>query len=194
MNRLGESAGRREGAGLLECTEASRLCAPPASLIDDPLEFFLAEHYQQRQLAKFLESISDGVINLATIERIGEFLRRDLRAHILDEEGCFFPALIATCKAEDEIGKLLGLLTAEHKEDEILATRADTVLRSLQEGKPQPRKRLEILRAFAEHLRGHIALENGVLLPIARIRLDAQRLREIAACIKQRRSAALAID
>ena len=162
--------------------------AQAVALINTPLDFLLAEHLRQRQAAKILSLIADGLINRRTIAVVIRFIEEDLAQHILDEEIAFFPLLRGKCQKEDNIEALLGLLADEHRDDERQSGDVLRALRTLAEGGEATADECALLREFADRLRRHIALENGVLLPLARSRLDPVSLEVIARSIRSRRT------
>ena len=92
--------------------------APSPDCASSPLDFLFGEHLRQRQLAKVLTLIADGVINRKTIAGAISFIKNDLALHILDEELSLFPALRSACEADDKIDEILEILAREHREDE----------------------------------------------------------------------------
>jgi len=157
------------------------------SLISSPLEFLQAEHFRQRQLAKLLTLIADDVINRETIVEAIRFMEHDLALHILDEEIALFPILRPLCEPEDRIDDILGVLRDEHREDESSSIEILDVLRALANGATVTPQNRAALHEFASHLRHHIALENGVLLPIMQVRMTAEALKIVAQSISARR-------
>ena len=163
---------------------------PPSSDCEtSPLDFLFGEHLRQRQLAKALHLAADGVINRKTIARLVSFIRNDLALHVMDEELSFFPALRAACEPEDKVEEILEIMATEHQEceadsDEIIAT-----LESMAAARKLDNRRSDRLREFADRLRHHLALENGVLLPIARLRMNADALRSVGESMSARRAA-----
>ncbi|NWG92311.1 MAG: hemerythrin domain-containing protein [Parvularculaceae bacterium] len=105
-----------------------------AALVNSPLDFLLAEHLRQRQAAKILLLIADGLINRRTIAAVIRFIEDDLAQHILDEEACFFPILRGRCEKDDNIDALLNVLADEHREDEQQSGEALRILRVLAVG------------------------------------------------------------
>ncbi|MCB2113125.1 MAG: hemerythrin domain-containing protein [Parvularculaceae bacterium] len=161
--------------------------ALPAALISSPLDFLHAEHLRQRQFAKLLSLIADGLANERAIEAALKFVRTDLTLHILDEEISFFPLLRPLCRPEDKIDDLIGVLAEEHREDEKESEKLIEVLEHLLNGEAPSTRAAEILRSFSEHLKGHLALENGVLLPLAKARMTPQSLQLLSQSILDRR-------
>ncbi len=152
-----------------------------------PLDFLFGEHLRQRQLAKVLMLIADGVINRKTIASAISFIEKDLALHIMDEELSLFPVLRSVCEADDKIDEILDILAKEHREDESGSDEIVAILKVMVAGGPATPHGAERLRDFADRLRHHLALENGVLLPIARTRLTGDALRSVADSIAARR-------
>lgn len=163
--------------------------APNVSLLSSPLDFLFTEHLRQRQFAKLLMLIADGVINRRSIAGAALFIENDLAQHIRDEETSFFPLLRPLCDAEDNIDALLSLLAAEHREDESASDTILGILRAMAAGGEASDTDRAALRDFTEHLRHHLALENGVLLPIARMRMTKEALDLLAQSMSLRRRA-----
>lgn len=164
--------------------------APSVELLSSPLDFLFAEHLRQRQFAKLLALIADGVINRRAIAGAASFMENDLAQHILDEELSFFPLLKPLCEADDNIDALLDLLAAEHREDEEASVTVLSILREMAAGEGPGEIGQAALRDFAEHLRHHLALENGVLLPLARARMTPGALSLLGQLITMRREGA----
>ncbi len=182
---------RRGGSGEMgDHDPRTAIDASNPGLIASPLDFLFAEHLRQRQFAKILTLIADGVINRKTITSAIAFVKGDLALHILDEEICFFPTLQSMCEPEDKIDAILGLLAAEHREDEAASEAVVKILQQIAGGGRADEAGRLVLRDFADHLRHHIALENGVLLPIARARMNDDALRFVAQSMAMRRGGA----
>ena len=163
----------------------------PANLVHEPLNWLFAEHYRHRQLCRLIERVGTATVLLRDeAEEILTFLRQDMALHIIDEEEDLFPLLRRRCLPEDELGPLLGSLSAEHHDD-MEQTRVLTTLleRALIDGQA-PGHDLQTRRLFTDfalHERRHIALENSVILPIARLRLTPHDLRALSTRMAARR-------
>lgn len=147
----------------------------PEALLREPLDFLFAEHFRHRQMCRILNHLADspnGETDL--VASVDDFIRYDLSLHVIDEEEDLFPLLRRRCLPEDEIERVLGRLSAEHAEDQRLA-RALRTLFAQALAAQTPLSRLPgaptTLRRFAEQERAHLAIENAVVLPIARLRL-----------------------
>jgi hemerythrin-like domain-containing protein len=162
-----------------------------AALLSDPLDFFFAEHFRQRKLCNLIEelALADTLAWGLTAEVL-DFLRHDMVLHVQDEEEDLFPLMRLRCPPEDEIERVLSALTAEHAGDRHLADLVtDGLQRSLAEGRPaaaQPGLR-EAMVDFARNERRHLALENSVVLPLARRRLSQEDLVRLSAGLLKRR-------
>jgi iron-sulfur cluster repair protein YtfE (RIC family) len=172
-------------------SQTPQIEALPAGLVHEPLNWLFAEHYRHRQLCRLIERVGTATILLREeVEEILTFLRKDMTLHIIDEEEDLFPLLRRRCLPEDELGPLLGALSAAHRDDiEQTQTLSTLLERALIEGQP-PGHDLETRRLFTDfalHERRHIALENAVILPIARLRLTPQDLHVLSIRMAARR-------
>jgi hemerythrin-like domain-containing protein len=160
-------------------------------LLSQPLDGFAAEHQRHREVCRLaVELAAAGDFDARPLAAIAAFIRRDLALHIRDEEDDLFPLLRRRALPEDEIDACLDRLAAEHRQDE---QRAAAVIRGLETclerrrapgREPAARAALE---AFAAHELRHLALENAVVLPIARRRLTADDLGDLARRLAARR-------
>lgn len=160
----------------------------PADLIDSPLNFIFAEHHRQREAASVLSMLVDGEYDVQGVLALLAFLETDFALHIGDEELALFPMLREHCLPEDNVERILKRLQDEHREDEASVEAATAILRESLSNNSIRDCDKRRLRLFAEHIRQHLALENGVLLPIARVRLRDQELHMLSEMLKERRS------
>ena len=159
----------------------------PPDLIDAPLDFIFAEHLRQREAATILLAIADGDFSEEGVGELVKFLKTDFALHIGDEEIVLFPILRQRCLPEDNIDAVIARLQEEHREDENIVEDVIETLEARLRGGALSRIGTRRLRLFAEHIRQHLALENGVLLPIARVRLSEGDLAILAEMLKKRR-------
>ncbi|GAB4359394.1 MAG: hemerythrin domain-containing protein [Kiloniellaceae bacterium] len=165
----------------------------PAStaLLSDPLNFFFAEHFRQRKLCNLIEqmALAETLDPLLAAEVLA-FLQNDMALHVQDEEQDLFPLMRQRCPREDEIERVLSALTAEHAGDRHLAgiviNGLETALRDSQPVAAQAGLR-EAMIDFARNERRHLALENSVVLPLARLRLTVDDLLALSARLLERR-------
>ncbi len=164
--------------------------SPPA-LLREPLEFLFAEHCRHRQMCKILEYLAaTPTFEADLIATTDNFLRRDLALHILDEEEDLFPLLRRRCEPEDDIEDVLGRLSADHAMDQELA-RAVLAVFAIALERREPPSTLpgapEALLKLARQEKGHMALENAIIMPIARRRLHAADLEALSIRLAARR-------
>ena len=159
----------------------------PEGLEDSPLDFLFADHHRQRQAVQILLNIASGERNERGIQGLMEFLERDFALHIQDEEHDFVPLLCQQCPPEDGITSLAERLSQEHKDDKSSVRRVIKILQNLLHGGQLTAAEGTAIHAFATHLKTHLAIENGVLLPIARVRMSPDSLSLLARAIRERR-------
>ncbi|MEM9619607.1 MAG: hemerythrin domain-containing protein [Pseudomonadota bacterium] len=159
----------------------------PADLIESPLDFIFAEHHRQREVTDIIVMVADGHFDKDGVTALIAFLEHDFALHIGDEEVVLFPVLREHCLPEDNVDRVIARLEEEHREDETVADQAISILKSRMSGKLIKPSEAGRLRMFAEHIRQHLALENGVLLPIARVRLEEEQLKVLTGMLKERR-------
>lgn len=160
----------------------------PKGLMDKPIEFIFAEHHRQREAAAIMVVAADGGFNKRGVADLIAFLEEDFARHIGDEEIVLFPILRQRCLPEDNIDRIIDRLQDEHRTDESDGDAVIGILKQRLEGRPLSASSSARLRRFAEHIRQHLALENNVLLPIARVRLDEEMLGILAAMLRERRA------
>jgi len=157
-------------------------------LIESPIDFLFAEHHRQRQAANILQQIADGEFDKIGVEKLINFLEADFAIHVADEEIDFFPLLEQHCLPEDKIQDLIARLTEDHKKDKTAVMRVIDFLQELLAGATSNPEARATIGNFAEHVLQHLAIENAVLLPIARARLDSEALSVLSGMMKERRS------
>ncbi len=159
----------------------------PVGLLSDPLDYFFADHHRQRQAALIIAKIADGHFNKDGVRALIRFLEIDFARHVADEEISFFPLLREQCLPEDGMDALLEKLIEEHKADESICVDVLEILKRRMHGRMLQGNDVEKLNSFADHLKSHLALENGALLPIARLRFDSKALDVLSELLKERR-------
>ncbi len=167
-------------------SEAARPVTP-----HDPIEFILSEHLNHRRMCKSLERLAAITEFDATrITTMLDYIRFDLTLHVIDEEEDFFPLLRTRCLPEDDIGDVLDRLTSEHSADKALSSGVRDTLNACVILRKPPcaiEGGAETLLTFAAHERRHLALENAVIIPIARLRLSAGDLKSLSERLLARR-------
>ncbi|WP_420347764.1 hemerythrin domain-containing protein [Pelagibius sp.] len=169
-----------------------RLEAMPASLLAKPLDYIFADHFRQRTLCNLLEELADAATpdEPLTREVIG-FLAGDMALHVQDEEEDLFPLLRRRCPPEDEIEAVLSALAREHHADERMARDIVEGLEACMAAGRAPRTDADLrarLTEFARRQRRHLAVENSIVLPIARNRLTELDLANLTKRMAERRA------
>ncbi|MBY0565468.1 MAG: hemerythrin domain-containing protein [Hyphomonadaceae bacterium] len=169
--------------------------SPPA-LLKEPLEFLFAEHYRHRHMCKVLEylSIASG-FEAGLIASTDDFIRYDLALHVIDEEEDLFPLLRRRCSEEDDIEDVLGRLSADHALDQALAKTVRTLFAQSLEARVAPSAVAggpQALLQLARQEKSHMALENAVVMPLARRRLTSDDLEALSLRLAARRGVTMA--
>ncbi|MDE2488836.1 MAG: hemerythrin domain-containing protein [Alphaproteobacteria bacterium] len=163
----------------------------PPALIRRPLEWFASEHYRHRQFCALMHELAHAdTFDAATVAGVVDFLREELGRHLKDEEEDLFPLLRRRARAEDDVDQVLGRLASEHKGDLAHGQALRTHLeRRLADKTPPGRDRATrvALDAFASQELRHLALENAVVLPLAKLRLTARDLKALSRRLAARR-------
>jgi len=163
----------------------------PLDLIVEPLDWIFAEHFRQRQLCTALEKIAASAEPLLdTMAAAGAYLEHEMPLHVQDEEDDLFPLVRKRCAPEDEIEKVLSRLTRDHEVDNGQAAEiANMLMRAVAANRPLGKrsKAARLARAFAQHQRHHLVVENAVVLPISRLRLKKEDLEALSRKMAARR-------
>lgn len=161
-------------------------------LLAEPLEFIFADHFRQRVLCAELRRFGEaGVIPLAKAREIARFLRIEWHLHHQDEELDLFPAVKRRAQPEDNLDSVLERLTEDHRESEPITLEVARALDGLPviEGSGKIPERLQkkmIALSSREHR--HLAIENSLVMTIARVRLTRSDLARMAATMRDRRA------
>jgi len=174
--------------GELETASPWEIGCMPRGLIESPIDFLFAEHHRQRQAANLLQQIAGGEFDEMGVRKLVSFLEADFAIHVADEEIGFFQLLAQHCLPEDKIDDLVARLAEEHKKDKTAVMGVIVFLRDLLSGATLNHRARAAIGKFADHVLQHLAIENAVLLPIARARLDGEALNVLSSMMKKRRS------
>jgi hemerythrin-like domain-containing protein len=159
--------------------------------VRQPLEWFAAEHYRHRQFCGLMHELAGSErFEAGPISAVVEFLRHELGRHLADEEQDLFPLLRKRARAEDHVDEVLGRLEGEHKGDLAhghgLRAHLERCLQTHTAPGRDPAAKLA-LGAFASQELRHLALENAVVLPLARLRLTDRDLKGLSRRLAARR-------
>lgn len=163
----------------------------PLDLMREPLVWFFAEHYRHRNLCEQLLDLAQAVVfDAAPLEESRRFLEIDLPLHIIDEEDDLFPLLRRRCQTDDQIETVLGILSGDHANDLRDASALMTLLSKAiadQRGLAAYAQAASVVQDFCKSQKRHIAVENAVVLPIARLRLGEEDLHDLGRRLAARR-------
>ncbi len=169
--------------------------APPAALLNDPIEYIFAEHFRQRTLCAALDEIATSKeIDRDLIKAALDFLKGDFGLHILDEETDLFPLLQENAPKDADFLDILKQLHQEHDEDRIDAKKIAGFLEDClnDENASEPgAEEQKLLQRFAANERQHLITENAIVLPIARAALSQSDLMELGRKMAIRRGVEL---
>ncbi|WP_156812028.1 hemerythrin domain-containing protein [Robiginitomaculum antarcticum] len=164
---------------------------PSTDLLKDPLLWFFAEHHKHRQICqKLTEHAGSVVLDAGLVKEILIFLQDEMPLHIIDEEDDLFPLLRRRCEPEDRLERTLGQLSGEHAADLDIGKNVIRVLENALEsgrGLGTSRESKAVIEEFCRAQRNHIALENAVVLPIARARLTKEDQKSLGKRLAARR-------
>lgn len=163
----------------------------PASLLlsGNPLDFIHEDYQRGRAVCAMLERIAaTDDPDPDEAKQVGVFLRDELPLHLEDEEQDLFPLLRRRCEPEDEIGKAIKRLTADHRHAGKDTQSVIAILDALATGKGclSDGSRAMLAR-YAGRAQRYLTLENAIILPFARLRLTGANLEMLRLRMKQRR-------
>jgi hemerythrin-like domain-containing protein len=171
-----------------------RLDRIPDNLLRDPLDFLVADHMRQRKMCNVLDSLhlateTDGAKE--ETDAIFAYLSEDFLLHISDEEVDLFPSLLATGDLDHEQEDLIDALTRNHAIELSLASDVIVFLQRTLSHRGGATNLWHFTRlpvTFTECLRRHLAIEDQMLLPMARKCLAAADLDRIGRAMARRRN------
>lgn len=162
----------------------------PLNLLDQPLDFILAEHHRHRIFCSHLRQTAEiRQISRIDADRLVAYFTQDLDLHHADEDEDLFPALRKRAMPEDDLGAVLARLGEDHRRG---AAMIDTIVDMLSLHPAADFVRIdtrtaEIMQVYAASEHRHLALENAVVLAIAGVRLHRADLGKISRNMKARR-------
>lgn len=155
-----------------------------------PIDAMLAEHDRQRQICERLQKIAyDGRVARDEARAISAYLLRDWQHHRDDESEYLFPMLRRRVLPEDGLIDVLAQLEEEHVRAQALIDGFIRVFETATGDMEQivpPHVAAAIIRYAAMEHR-HLAIENSIVLTIARVRLTRSDLAELADRMRARR-------
>ena len=166
------------------------IAAIPLALIEAPLDYILADNIRQRGVCSALRKMAgSGQIQRAIAGSVITYLERDMPLHHRDEDEDLFPAVRKRALPEDDLDAALTSLSDDHRQAEGLA---GSIVAALAAQPADKAIRLtkgtrETMLAYAASEHRHLAIENSIILAIARIRLTRGDLQSISTSMKKRR-------
>lgn len=162
----------------------------PYTLLDEPLEYMIADHFRQRVVLTMLQHFAkEASASRADADTIATFLTNDLVLHHADEEEGLFPFIRLRALPEDELGTLFAHLGEDHHRSKAMV---EDITGALMRHPAEKAVHLStticgLIQSYVVSENRHVAVENGVLLAIARIRLTLKDLKAISRGMKVRR-------
>lgn len=162
----------------------------PLALLNDPLAYVLAAHFRQRAICAVLRRFAaERVTSRIEADRMIAYLGGDLRLHHEDEDIDLYPVLRRRALLADGLGIIMARLGEEHRRG---AAMADHIVDALSATVADDAVHIDVaanetMQAYASIELKHLALENCVVLALARIRLTRTDLNTIGRSMKLRR-------
>jgi hemerythrin-like domain-containing protein len=190
MRKTSDNAGER-----IELSIGSSVAVEPMpfSLLEEPLSYIFADHFRQRMVCQILRRFADQKrATRAEADSVAAFLMEDLAAHHQDEEEDLFPLVRRRALPADDLSPVLACLGEDSRRSEDMI---DGIVSALK-GRPADdpvvlhEASCELMQVYAAAEHRHLALENGVVLAIARVRLKRSDLEKMSANMKARRGLA----
>ncbi len=172
------------------CAGASR--SPVRVDGGDPIDILAHDNLRQRWLCDILETVADGLpgkLECALAGMAVEALRTEVPLHHKQEEAGLFPLLVQRAAPQDNIEAVIRQLRQEHVTDDSYSSDLIELLEAIADGTApnNPEMAGYMIRGFFETYRRHIAFEDLVILPLARMRLTPGDLRRLLSFIRESR-------
>lgn len=159
----------------------------------DPIDVLFGDHYRIRAMLTLLQDCARAAMSARVrtdlLHALATFLQIDLRRHLADEEAFLFPLLQRRLSHSDLLDPSIRELLIDHAAMRSLASDLAEQATQLQgQADPMPPSAFRrTAAAFAAAKQQHIALENAVILPLARARLGHADIRALARGLGQTR-------
>lgn len=177
----------------MQSMQQFRLDRIPDNLLREPLAFLIADHMRQHKMCNAINAIHlahDKAWPPAMAQSIFDYLAEDFRLHILDEENDLYPALRTT--PGHELNDLIDASTRNHAIELSLASDIIVLLKRWLSHQRHNASNvspfLNPLVVFTDCLRRHLAIEDQMLMPLARKHLAESDLDRIGRAMAQRRN------
>jgi len=163
-----------------------------AASLDDPLEYIARDHFRQRQVCTDLRRFAGaGRVSFADAQAVIAFLEKDLPLHHQDEEIDLFPRLRRRTEHETETGidEVIARLNADHDQAKPNVATILSLLRAAtrEQMRDITPDEAQLLIEYAASEHRHLAVENAIILTIARRALTRRDRMRISRAMKRRR-------
>lgn len=156
----------------------------PSEHLEDPLAYIFADNFRCRVLCNVLDVVGSGKrIGVAALETCRSFLLVDFLTHIADEKKALFPLLLERTTAEDGVQNVIKRTRTSFA----TVNRVADELARLETGRWAIRSTAGLIQSFVAAEREHIAIENVVVLPVARRRLRSKDLEWLGGMMRDHR-------
>lgn len=158
--------------------------------LDDPLSHLVACHRRIEERLATLERVAehmeeDRAAGLAALRNCNAFFASNGAWHSADEEESVFPRLLPRLDANER--SFLSGLEAQHDEAEGLHERLVLLTGTPEAGEAWLAELRTVIARLVELYRGHIAVEDDLLMRLAHTHLTPDDLRAAAEEMKRRR-------
>lgn len=167
----------------------SGLSPTDPELLAAPLVYIREEHMRERQICAVMDGLAAAVpLDRKAARTVLHFLNEELCMHMRDKLEDLFPLLIRRCTIEDAIERTIARIrididAAKHLLPELRAA----LVRCLDDNADLSAEDSALLMHFADHVRHQLAVENAILLPMARVRLTQRDLQMLSQHMRARR-------
>lgn len=164
-----------------------------AAWVDEPLDFLRGDTFRQRRVCQTIDHFMTGEAPANEIIAACEYLSVDYPLHQFDVADDLVPLLRDRCKPSDNIMPVLEELAEAQKTVRSLAVKTVKALVGQLERRSEGGPSKALQRQTGELLTGLrrlSAIESGIILPLARVRLSEVDLADLSRRLKRRRGLA----
>ena len=161
-----------------------------ATSVDEPLEFLRSCVYQQRETVKTLEGLERNEVHADELISACEFLSVEWPLHLRDISDSLATLLGKRCKPADNIESVFAELEEAQSKVKSISAKTTRGLLAQIERMPEKAPTKVLCRQASELitvLRWLSAIESGIVLPLARVRLKAEDLLALTQQMRARR-------
>ena len=160
--------------------------------LGNPLDYLADDNIREREICALVAHLAttDTPAN-DELEMITTYLIEELPLHQQDENEDLYPLMRKRCHQEDRIDHVIDRMLADycHAQSDLPA-----VISALQKAPPFSESARSEIQKFSVHALRHVEVENAIILPIARARLEAHDLDQMLQHMLQRRGLDRLVD